>query len=199
MIQELIDEVIDYISVSGREEDVAGAKKDYFSQSGGIFGEEVTYDMRIGTFLEWYALDRRKGGQSVVDEYVEKNDDAAKRAEIIKLKEGVRSIFEILRVSGDKIRLKDLYSRKKYTIMVPEGGNHFQAKSLLETRVFPKDKKYIISRYYIMHPAKVKKFIISKLKEGAAKDDLESSINILANMSLRWERFTKYRIEEIYK
>jgi len=199
MIQNLIDEIIEYISSSGREEDVAKAKKEYFSQSGGIFGEEVTYDMRIGTFLEWYIIDRRIGGKSVLEDFVENVDDATKRAEIFKLREGVRSIFEVASVSGDKIKLKDLYGGKKYVVMVPEEGKHFQSKSLLETRVFPEDKKYVISHSHILHPAKMKKFIVSKLKDAAAMDDIGNSINILANMSLRWERFNKYRIEEIYK
>lgn len=206
MILDYIDEIIDYISASGREEDVANAKKEYFSQSGGIFGEELNYDMRIGTFLEWYVLDRKTAGRTIIDEFVGKMDDADKRAEILKLKEGIRSIFEVSRVSGDTIKLKDLYGKKKYTVLMPEEGGHFQAKSLLETRIFlsdikafPIDRKYIISRSYIPHPPKVKKFIISKLKEGGTRDDLNGVINMLANMSLRWERFNKYRVEEIYK
>jgi len=199
MILDYIDEIIEYISTSGREEDVAGEKKEYFSQSGGLFGEEVTYDMRIGTFLEWYILDRKRGGKSVLEDFLETVDDAAKRAHILKLTEGIRSIFEVVSVSGDKIKLKDLCGGKKYVVLVPEGGKHFQSKSLLETRVFPQEEKYIISRSYIPHPAKMKKFIVSKLKEGAAMDDIHSAINILANMSLRWERFNKYRVEEIYK
>ncbi len=71
MIQELIDELISYISVSGREEEVARVKSDYFSQAGGLSGDEYSYDMRMGTFFEWYLIDRRLGGTSILEEYLE--------------------------------------------------------------------------------------------------------------------------------
>ena len=85
MIQDCIDELIEYISTSGRENDVGMAKELYFRGAGGIFGAEESCDMRVGIFLEWYILDRSLGGKTLIEEYIEKVTDADKKTDTQKV------------------------------------------------------------------------------------------------------------------
>lgn len=199
MIQQLIDELISYISESGREEEVARVKEKYFWKVGGIFGEEDSFDMRMGTFFEWYIIDRRLGGKSILEEYSETTKDENKKNELLSLRDSVRSIFEVTGSREGRINLRDLKGKKKYVAMTPWGDPYFRKKTLLEVRLLPEDDKFIMSQSYIIHPEKVKKFIVSSLKVAELSKDEDRIINALSIMSFKWEKYRKYKIEDIYK
>ncbi|MDT8316896.1 MAG: hypothetical protein RQ824_02755 [bacterium] len=200
MIKEDIDELVEYISASGREADVAKAKEEYFRENAGIFGDEESYDMRIGSFLEWYLIDRMIGGKSLLEEYAESVDDPEKRAKLLSIRDGLRSIFEMTGVYDDRLYLKELISGKKYIVMSPFANKFFKSKNILDCRIFKYDeKRYTMSESYFFHPEKAKKIIVSKLKEAAALDKVGALLNSMANMSLKWERYRNFKVEEIYK
>ena len=200
MIKERIDELVEYISSSGREADVAKVKEEYFRENAGIFGDEESYDMRIGAFLEWYMIDRRIGGKSLLEEYAETIDDSEKREGLLSLRDGLHSIFEVTSVYDDRVYLKDIIGRKKYIVMSPYANKFFKNKNILDCRIFKYDeKRYTMSESYIFHPEKAKKIIVSKLKEAAAMDKIGPLLNSMANMSIKWERYRNYRVEDIYK
>ncbi len=200
MIKERIDELVEYISASGREADVAKVKEEYFSENAGIFGDEESYDMRIGAFLEWYMIDRMIGGKSLLEEYAETIDDLGKREDILSLRDGLRSIFEVTGVYDDRVYLKDLVGKKKYIVMSPYANKFFKNKNILDCRIFKYDeKRYTMSESYFFHPEKAKKIIVSKLKEAAAMDKIGLLLNSMANMSIKWERYRNFKLEEIYK
>lgn len=200
MIKERIDELVEYISTSGREADVTKAKEEYFRENAGIFGDEESYDMRIGAFLEWYMIDRMIGGKSLLEEYAETIDDMEKREGLLSLRDGLRSIFEVTGVYDDRVYLKDLVGKKKYVVMSPYANKFFKNKNILDCRIFKYDeKRYTMSESYFFHPEKAKKTIVSKLKEAAAMDKVGPLLNSMANMSIKWERYRNFKVEEIYK
>lgn len=200
MIKERIDELIDYISTSGLEADVTKVKEEYFRENAGIYGDEESYDMRIGAFLEWYMIDRMIGGKSLLEEYAETIDDPEKREGFLSLRDGIRSIFEVTGVYDDRVNLKDLVGKKKYIVMSPYANKFFKNKNILDCRIFKYDeKRYAMSESYFFHPEKAKKIIVSKLKEAAAMDKIGPLLNSMASMSLKWERYRNFKVEEIYK
>lgn len=200
MIKERIDELVEYISASGREEDVSKVKEEYFRENAGIFGDEESYDMRIGSFLEWYLIDRMIGGKSLLEEYTESIDDPEKKEELLSLRDGLRSIFEVTSVYDDRVYLKELVNGKKYMVLSPYADKFFKNKNILDCRIFKYDeKRYIMSESYFFHPEKAKKIIVSKLKEAAAMDKVGPLLNSMASMSLKWERYRNFKVEEIYK
>ncbi len=200
MIKERIDELVEYISASGREADVAKVKEEYFRENAGIFGDEESYDMRIGAFFEWYLIDRMIGGKSLLEEYAESIDDSEIREGFLSLRDGLRSIFEVTSVYDDRVYLKDLIGKKKYVVMSPYANKFFKGKNILDCRIFKYDeKRYTMSESYFFHPEKAKKIIVSKLKEAAAMDKVGPLLNSMANMSIKWERYRNYRVEDIYK
>jgi len=200
MIKERIDELVEYISASGREADVTKVKEEYFRENAGIFGDEESYDMRIGSFLEWYLIDRRIGGKSLLEEYAESVDDPEKREKLLSLRDGLRSIFEVTGTYDDRLYLKDMIGGKKYIVMSPDANKFFKVKNILDCRIFKYDeKRYTMSDSYFFHPEKGKKIILSKLKEAAAMDKVGTLLNSMASMSLKWERYRNFKVEEIYK
>ena len=198
MIQDLIDELITYISTSGREEEVARVREKFFWEVGGIFGEEDSFDMRIGTFFEWFIIDRRIGGTSILEEYCEKIDDEERKNTFLTMRDSIRSVFEVTGSSSDRLNLRDLNDKKKYVALTPWGSPYFKKKDILEVRLFADGNDLIMSQSYINHPQNVKKYIISRFKDAALSNDKDKVVNELAVMSFKWEKYRKFRIEDIY-
>ena len=199
MIQDCIDELIEYISTSGRENDVGMAKEAYFREGGDIFGDEESYDMRVGTFLEWYVLDRSLGGMTLIEEYIEKVTDADKKEYFESMRNSFRSVFEIRKVEKKGIKVINLKDNSKYLALCSDSTDIFKKGNLLETRLFPFNNECYLSRSYIIHPPEVRKFIVACLKDGVERNDLHFAINSLANMSLKWEKYRNYKVEDIYR
>lgn len=199
MIQDLINELIAYISGEEKQKEIAAAKEAYFREAGGIYGEEDSYDMRIGTFLDWYIFDRMAGGKSVLEEYLETMEDVARKEEFQKLRENRRSIFEIKKINKEGLYLRDLKDKKKYFARTADFIEGLKKGNLIETRIFPFEREYFMSPAFIFHPEKAKKYIIKSLRDGEFLNNLGQVIISLANKSLKWERFRNYKVEDIYK
>ena len=90
--------------------------------------------------------------------------------------------------------------KKKYIVMSSYANKFFKNKNILDCRIFKYDeKRYTMSESYFFHAEKAKKIIASKLREAAALDKVGPLLNSMANMSIKWERYRNYRVEEIYK
>lgn len=199
MIQDLLSEITDYLSQSGKEEKLAEAKAAYYKKAGGLFGDEESYDMRIANFLEWFVFDRRLGGVTVFEKFLQEILDEEKNSAFQELEKGVRSIFEITKVSKDSITLKDMKDGKKYVASVLAGIEGFNKGEIMDARLLPQNNCYYLSPSYIYHHKGSKKFISAMVKDAHNRQDLITALTSLANMSLKWEKYRNYKAEDIYK
>jgi len=219
MIRSYFDELVGFISGDGGEQDLAMAKKRFFHSAGGLFGDEDSFDERIGAFLEWYVFDRRIGGRTKLELYAQSLEDIKKREEILDLGGSIRSIFKILKVTGPGtaggglfsrhripiknefggLYLKDLKDRKKYLTLSMHRLDGFKRGDIMETRLLPHKNMIFLSNYHIFHPREAKKYIKKRLKKIDASNTTGNVITELSNMSLKWERFRNYKVSDIYK
>lgn len=199
MIDALIDKLTAYISESGREADISEARAVYFRDSGSLHGDEATYDMRSANFLEWYIFDRTAGGKTFLEAYIDTIEDPEKKKVYESLKDGIRSVFELKKADDKLAHLTDLRNGKRYFAVPLCGMVGLNRGELLDARILPYEDKYYLTGSYIVHPNKVKKFIVQMIKDADNRSDMGSALRMLANMSLKWERFRNYHLEDIYK
>lgn len=199
MIADLISELTEYISIIGKEDDLVSAKKTYFKDTAGLFGDEECFDTRIANFLEWYIFDRRMGGINLLEEFIKDIDDEDKKKLFHELTRGVRSVFEIKKISKDTITFKDLKDGNKYVAFVPSGVDGFKKGEIIDARLLPQSDHYSLSASYLFHHGGSKKFITAMVKDAYGRKDLTSALTTLANMSLKWEKYRNYKAEDIYK
>jgi hypothetical protein len=199
MVEDLIDKLTTHISESGREGDISEARAVYFSDAGSLHGDEATYDMRIANFLEWYIFDRTTGGKTFLDDFIDFLEDPEEKKIYGNLKGGVRTVFEIKKVDDDLAQFIDLRNGKRYFAVPLCSMAGLSRGELIDARLLPNEDKYYLTGSYIVHPNKTKKFIVNMLKDADNRQDMGSALRMLANMSLKWERFRNYRLEDIYK
>ena len=198
-VEELIEKLTDYISESGREGDISDARASYFRDSGSLHGDEATYDMRIANFLEWYIFDRTAGGKTLLEDFLGSIEDSEERKIYGNLKNGVRTVFELKKADDELAHLVDLRNGKRYLAVPLCGMAGLNRGDLLDGRLLPYGDKYYLTGSYIVHPLKAKKFIVKMIKDAENRQDMGSALRQLANMSLKWERFRNYHLEDIYK
>jgi len=199
MVDKLIDRLISYISESGREGDISAARASYFRDSGSLHGDEATYDMRSANFLEWYIFDRTVGGRTLLEVFVDNIEDLEEKKVYGELKEGVRTVFELKKFDDELARLADLRNGKRYLAIPLSGMAGLSSGDLLDGRILPYKGKYYLTGSYIVHPLRAKKFIVKMIKDADNRQDMGSALRMLANMSLKWERFRNYHLEDIYR
>lgn len=198
IVQELVEELTAYITESGREKDVAAATVDYYRDSGALFGDEENYDMRVANFLEWYIFDRTVGGKTLLEEFFEGIEDGERKKLFEDLGRGVRTVFELRKADEKMVHLRDLRDGKRYSTIPTCGVEGLSKGDIIDARLFCLKNQYYLSGSYIFHPPNMKKFITSLIKEADGRQDLNSALRMLANMSLKWERFRNYHVEDIY-
>ena len=199
MISDLITELTEYISTIGKEDDLISAKKAYFKDTAGLFGDEDCFDARIANFLEWYIFDRRMGGLNLLEEFIKNIEDDDKKALFQELAGGVRSIFEIKKISKKAMTFKDLKDGSKHVAIVSFGVDGFKKGEIIDARLLPQNDQLYLSSSYIFHHGGSKKFITAMIKDAYEREDLSSALTTLANMSLKWEKYRNYKVEDIYK
>lgn len=199
MIQDLLDELIAYVSESGREGEIGRAKELYFQSTGGLLGYEDSYDRRAGAFLEWCIFDRSVGGKTILEEYSESIDDDDRKKIFLELRKSIRSIFEVRKVQKNVIQLKDLKDGKKYFAANDDMADILKKRNIIEGRLLPYDGQYYLSGSCVFHPEEARKFIVSCLQEADSRGDLNSAINLLSIMSLKLEKYRDYKVERVYR
>jgi len=199
MVDKLIDRLTSYISESGREDDISRARAVYFRDSGSLHGDEATYDMRSANFLEWYIFDRTAGGKTLLEVFVDNIEDLEEKRIYGELKEGVRTVFELKKADEELAQLTDLRNGKPYSAVPLCGMAGLGRGDLLDARILPCEGRYYLTGSYIVHPHKAKKLIVRMIRDADNRQDMGSALRTLANMSLKWERFRNYRLEDIYR
>ncbi len=198
VIEDLLNELIDYISTSGREEDAANAKERFFSDAGGLLDDENSYDTRVASFLEWYVFDRSMGGKTIFEEFIEGLPEGRKKELFQRLRGNVRSIFDVRKVEAKGIHLRDLRDGRKYFAECEEDAMIFEKGNIIDARLLPCDGGYHLSRSYVFHPPEARKFIIAALREAESRGEINGTINTLAVMSLKVEKYRSYKVEMVY-
>lgn len=199
MVEKLVDTLTAYISESGSEGDISEARDSYFRDSGSLHGDEATYDMRIANFLEWYIFDRTAGGKTFLENFMDSLEDPEEKKIYGKLKEGVRTVFELKKADDKLAQLIDLRNGKRYSAVPLCSMAGLSRGDIVDGRILPSEDKFYLTGSYIVHPNKTKKFIVNMLKDADNRQDMGSALRMLANMSLKWERFRNYRLEDIYR
>jgi len=139
------------------------------------------------------------GGKTFLENYIDSIEDVEEKKIYGYLKGGVRSVFEVKKADDTLAHLSDLRNGKRCFAVPLCSVAGLRRGDLLDARLLPYEGNYYLTGSYIVHPEKAKKFIVKMIKDAENRQDMGSALMMLANMSLKWERFRNYRLEDIYR
>ena len=181
------------------------AKEEFEAMVGPIYETDRTYDARINSFHNWYILDRPLQGRGVtpLNYFIDYNANSIPDSELThyrELRANVHSVFELIKFHGDRTRVRDLVTGKRYDV---EGRQHTQfldKGALFNSRVFRHGAQFYTSNYFLLHPPDVEKLIRGEVKKvRKAKGDPRELLFRLVLFQGRFDQYKQMEPRNIYR
>lgn len=168
MIREKMNAIIESLSEKHSVEEITAAKSQYLGENGAIFEDDKSYDSRMGSFLEWFALEwlthnsRTALNQDDPSQNIALDNDSQEIYEC--LKQGKHSLFLLKKVRSQSIVVTDLFEDRQYEVQEEEGRFFFNKGDIFEGRLVPFQNKFYFTDNFCHHPKETAGFIYSKVK-----------------------------------
>jgi hypothetical protein len=183
-----------------------GRAKQIFFDDAGIMDEASNhFEMRMTQFLEWFLFTRPLDGKDVSpakDALIsgEFKFDDSERPMVESLANTRHSLFEFLKIRGDDVHIKDLFSGKKIVIKGSPVRVGFSREEFFDTRLIPSGDSYIFSKAFCIHPEEASKFILSEVKKLKKSEPIlqEALMLRLMKMRYKYEQYRHLKLDHVY-
>jgi len=184
--------------------ELIAAKEEYFSITGKIGENDNEFGNRMNAFLLWFLFDYQLAstGTVPVDEYLAhlKANGSTEDLEILNTqKKHLHSLFYFVKEKKDKIIVKDLYSKQKYSISDSRVLIGQEKDAFFETRVFEFGEERYFANFFIYHPINVRRDIKRCVKQiRKKKEPIKPFLLKLHSYHTKWKRYRNINIKSIY-
>ena len=204
-----IEKLMQYYTGSQFLTEVKSAKDDFFEKAGTFEEGSMEAELKMAQFTDWYLFTRKMTGsgrvavEMVLDDSQYKISEDEKTA-YLNLRNSRHSLFEFLKVKGEDVYIRDLFTAFKYVIRQSRVNQGFNKDEYFETRLIPHDGGFVFSNSFCFHPSAVNKFILKEIKrvnklpeedQATAREEL---IARLFKMKHKHEQYRHLDIHNIY-
>ncbi len=162
MIREQLNSIIESVSQKYSVEEITKSKEEFLGINGAIFEDDKSYDARMGSFLEWFVLEK---GNQLREISVEINQLTPEEREIYaNLEQGIHSLFLLKKIRSQSVVVLELFGDKKYEVQEEDGKFYFNKGDVFEGRLFSHQKQYYFTDNFCHHPKETADYIFSKVK-----------------------------------
>lgn len=204
--EELIDRLILHFTGDDFKSEVASGKKEFFDESGIMDEESQIFEMRMTQFLEYFLFTRKleKTGFTPVEYALQLSEfkmTSHERPAFENLAAIRHGLFEFLKIRGEDIHIKDLFTGKKTVIRNSPINIGFNRDEIFDARLIPEGEGFRFSRAFCLHPADASKYILSEIKrikkmENPAEE--EALMLRLLKMRYKFEQYRHLKLEYVY-
>ncbi len=207
--EELLEKLMQHYTVGEFEDEAKEAKQEFYKIAG-IFDEEsFNLEMKLMQFIDWYVFSRplRSTGESLISKALSDSKFEVLDEEkpfYINLNSNRHSLFEFIKVKGEDVYIKDLFSDYKMTLKKSSVVVGFSKDEIFETRLIPHEDSFLFSDAFCIHPAEATKYIlkeikqVKKLEESAQAGEREKLITKLFRMRHKVDQYKHIKLNEIY-
>lgn len=188
------------------KDELNAARKEFFENAGTLDENKPNYTLRMNQFYDWYFLTRSMRGYmqtplNVCDIQRELRLTEEDKETIGVLKTTMsHSLFELIKVKGDELTLKDLFKDKKVTVKSDQHIFDFDEKEFFEARLIEISGQKHFLKGFCFHPESAQKFILSEVKVYQKNPDLNPAdfMMRLNKMRYKFEQYRHVKPEMIY-
>ena len=204
-LQEYLDRILAVYSKGDFYDEVKRAREEFFNQVGQVAEGSEKFESQMNAFLDWYLYDRplEKSEICPVKMFVFdhlKNVPSDQHEIYHDLTKSNHSIFEMLKVKGSDVYLKDLFSGEKYIVEDSDINLGFTKGDVFEGRLIRFKDRLVFGNSFVFHPKEVKSFInkeIKKVKSLEPKAHLKL-MHRLAMMRIKADQYSHIDVTHIY-
>lgn len=189
--------------------EVEAAKLDFFERAGSFDEASIDFELKMAQFTDWYLFLRKMtgSGRPAVEFVLDDSTYDIKEQErttYLNLRNSRHSLFEFLKLKGDDVYIRDLFTNFKYAILHSRLTQGFNPEEFFEARLIPHDGGFVFSNAFCFHPAIVSKYVVGEVKrvstlpeeeQAMARDEL---ISRLFKMKHKHEQYRHLDVTKIY-
>lgn len=204
-LQEYLDRILSVYSKGDFYDEVKRAREEFFGQVGQVAEGSDKFETQMTAFLDWYLYDRplEKSEICPVKMFVFEQMKALppEEHEVFQdLTKSNHSIFELLKVKGNDIYLKDLFSKEKYIVEDSDINFGFTKGDIFEGRLIRFKDRLVFGGSFVFHPSEAKAFIVKEIKKVKS---LEPKAHLklmhrLAMMRIKADQYSHIDVLHIY-
>lgn len=188
--------------------EVKASKEDFFEKAGSFDEASTDFELKMAQFTDWYLFTRKTSNGRVFIETV--LDDTSykiseeERTIYLNLRNSRHSLFEFLKLKGEDVYVRDLFTGFKYVIRQSRVTQGFNKEEFFEARLIPHDGSFVFANAFCFHPGPVSKFILKEVKRVNKLPDEEQAlareelIARLFKMKNKHEQYRHLDIQQIY-
>lgn len=204
-VHEYLDRILSSYSQGNHYDEVKRAKEEFFERTAKVAEGSERFETQMRSFLDWYLFDRPldKSQLCPVKMYLVDNEATLNPEEVKAFKdltESVHSIFELQKVRGDDIYLKDLVDGEKYIVEDSEINKGFSKGDVFEARLLKHKDRLVFGGSFVFHPREVRSFILKQIKQVKYLDQGHKLklFQKLSSMRLKTDQYPHIDVKHIY-
>jgi len=158
--------LINYFNREEYIEDLTLARSDFEKAAGIIDEDEDNFESKTRQFHDWFLYSRPiKGGKRPIAYAINDKEFEPDKLFLINASSSQHSLFELLKVKKDFIKVRNLFTKKKYKVLNNFVALEFHAGDFFEARVIEFDDQMQFTGSFCFHPKEAKKFILTEVKQ----------------------------------
>jgi hypothetical protein len=200
----LFDELLAFVAQPPYAAELVPGRLEYLRQTGEVFTEDRSFDLRMQGFLDWFVFDRplASNGDPPVRIYpTAAGLDEARSTEFRLLGRTVHGLFEVVSQRSQGLTLLNLLTEARYRVPLPGRVEGFDHADFFEGRLVPYQGSYHLSPAFIFHPRDIRSLVLYELERQRHERSLQSVQEViftLSRMATKAEHYRNVKIEAIY-
>ncbi|OFZ19049.1 MAG: hypothetical protein A2Z20_09900 [Bdellovibrionales bacterium RBG_16_40_8] len=206
---QLIDDLMLFYASDDFATEAVTAKNEFFDLAGMFDQQSVNFDLKIAQFTDWYIFFRKLSSlkQTPIEHFVDKRPKPISEEDEIyyrNLANNRFSLFEFLKLKGNDLYVRDLFSNYKLIIKDSFVTHGFDIDEYFQARLVPHEDSFLFTSAFCIHPPEATKFIrseiklVGKLSENEQKPARELLLLRLFRMRNKFDQYKHVGIKEIY-
>ncbi|MED5465321.1 MAG: hypothetical protein VX699_11755 [Myxococcota bacterium] len=192
------EDLVHFASDGHYASELQQARAEFIERTGDLFESDHDFESRIGSFLEWYSLDRMVSHASNATParlYIEHVTPQLTTPEIQALRPLTRtrlSLFDVKRVTPKAIKLYCLLTTHKHEARLEAPLLGVESGDILEGRLLPDGDNLGLSHTILMYPKSVRKLVLKRARAYRKDPQGQTRIDMVQRMAFLRNRATRY-------
>ena len=169
MIQEILEQLFEFAAKSISDQQILAAKKTYQMETGLLYEDDKSYNLRMALFLEWYLFNNcaPKSSKTILEVLLENNSEECNtdKLKIYKsISKSIQSLFLIQKVHEDRVKAINLFNDEIYLVQEKDSRLIFKENDIFQGRIIYFQKYFHFTGNFCFHPKKSHKYIRYEIK-----------------------------------
>ncbi|MBI5478301.1 MAG: hypothetical protein HY906_05560 [Deltaproteobacteria bacterium] len=200
----LLDAVLARFAAGRWQDEVVRAREEWLERAGRVYDDEGSYEHRVDTFHEWYALQRPLGdGPVPAARYLADEGGRLPAEDAASLRALCRSqwsLWQVIEVDGPAIALFDLLRGGRFDVDLDRDLPGLEAGDLFEARIIGLHGRLCFTRAFLFHPREASASIEAFLEAARRRGEGQEAILFrLAQVRLRCDRYRNLAADKVYE